>query len=211
MRLAAAESRKNKKNCTVSRVWSKPCDARQLGAKAPSPPRAQRDSRNTPLPVWRMRLDVWDLTRDSFICDVTHLYVTWLILHIVTRLMHISRMRHDSCIYASASMNASFLCVTRTWFVHMTWAMSYMNESCHMRISHAHAGIIDHVRDMTHSYVRHDSFIRETRLIHMCDKTWWYGLAILVVSLKWLVSFAKETYERDEILQHMCDIHKVVL
>jgi len=51
----------------------------------------------------------------------------------------------------------------------------------------------------TYSYVCHDSLICVTWLIHMRHD---YGVALHVVgSLKLQVSFAKEPYERDDILQ----------
>jgi len=62
-------------------------------------------------------------------------------------------------------------------------------------------------RDMTHSYMRHDSFIYgATWLIHTWDMTLvtWLtnmGWLRLVGSLKLQVSFAKEPYKRDDILQ----------
>jgi len=60
-------------------------------------------------------------------------------------------------------------------------------------MSHSYAGLI-HEFDMTHSYASHDSFIQATCLTHM-------GQLWLVKSTKLKVSFAKEPYKREDILQ----------
>ena len=52
---------------------------------------------------------------------------------------------------------------------------------------------LENMRDMTHSYVRHDSFIRETWLIHMCDMTHscvWHDSFICVI---WLIHVGDKT------------------
>ena len=54
--------------------------------------------------------------------------------------------------------------MSHIWMSHVT----HMNESCH---EHGSFICMTHIRmcDMTHSYVRHDSFICVTWLIHMCN------------------------------------------
>ena len=78
--------------------------------------------------------------------------------------------------------------------------------------------------DMTHSYKWHDLFICMAWLIHVCDMTGdmtnstvWHASFIimgwlwLVGSIKLQVSFAKETYKRDDILQKRPIISSILL
>jgi len=121
---------------------------------------------------------VW---HDSFIC------VTWLI--------HVCDMTH------SYVWHDSFICVT--WLVHVCdMTRSYVWHHSFIRVTW-----LIHMCDMTHSYVWHDSFIRVTwhalfifvtRLILILRGMEWLRL---VGSLKSQVSFAKEPYKRDNILQ----------
>ena len=60
--------------------------------------------------------------------------------------------------------------------------------------------------DMTHSYVWHDSFIRVTH----CQLQG-MGWLRLVGSIKWYVSFAKEPYETDDILQERPKVLSILL
>jgi len=80
-----------------------------------------------------------------------------------------------------------------------------------------------HLCDMTESYVWHDLFICVTWLIHTCDITQlcvWHdvfhtysdmGWLQLVGSIKLYVSFAKEPYKRDAMLQKRPIILSILL
>jgi len=90
---------------------------------------------------------------------------------------------------------------------------------CHAR-HNSHVTIwvtrLCHMGDMTYPYEWHDSFTRVTILFHMCNMTrvpilshmWWLRL---VGSLNLCVSFAKEPYKRDKILQKRPIILSILL
>jgi len=71
-----------------------------------------------------------------------------------------------------------------------------------------------HMCDMTHSYVRHDSFICVTWLIHMCDMTRSYMWHVSFICATWLVHTCdmSHSYVRHDSficvtwLIHMCDM-----
>ena len=87
-----------------------------------------------------------------------------------------SYVRHEPL--TCATCHDSFVCVP--WLIHM----------CDM--THSYVRHDSFMCDMTHSHVRHDSFICATWLIHMCDMTYlclWHDSFICVT---WLI--------------HMCDM-----
>jgi len=78
-----------------------------------------------------------------------------------------------------------------TWLIHIgriTYSYMMMTYFPHI--------LVVHMCDMTHSYVRHDSFIRVTWLIHICRITHSYIYTSLT-----LLSFICVTW-----LIHMCDM-----
>ena len=105
---------------------------------------------------------VWDMTH-SHMWDMTHSHV-WDVTH--------PCVRHDSCMrffvlgwwVMCLFWNDSFICVT--WLIHMC---------CMIGVSFRALPVI-RMWDMTHSYVRHDSFIYGTWLIRMFDMTHSYVL-----------------------------------
>jgi len=116
------------------------------------------------------RLTACDMTHlymwhDSFILDAS-IYATWLVHTWYTTQ---SCVRHDASIYA-------------TWLVHI-WYTSHSDLSVHVAaaqvewkqsISTSRSQSCDPsigICDVTHSYVRHDSLIRETWLIYIHDMT----------------------------------------
>jgi len=138
-------------------------------------------------------------------CDMTHSYV-W------PDSFHICDMTHS---YIWMSRHRQICCVTHLWH--------FMQAICqHSKVWHDSFICVTwliHMYDMTYSYVWHDSFICVTWLIYMCYMTHPYmwndsiihmklyawkstmGWLRWVGSLKLQVSFAKEPYKTDDILQ----------
>jgi len=140
-------------------------------------------------------------------CELTRLYVTGnLFIHATWRIY----MCNMTC---SCVWYALFICVI--WRIHLCdMTYSYVWHDPFVLLTW-----IFHMCDMTHSFVWNDSFKCMTWLTHMCDMTHWYvcntlprsdlwpftytrmGWLWLVGSIKLQVSFAKEPYKRDYILQ----------
>ena len=125
-----------------------------------------------------------------YMCDMTHLYVWHVSFIRVTWLIHMS--------------DISFICVT--WLIHTC----DMTHSCVWHVSSVSVIWLIHICDMTRSYVTwlnriymwfdlfsvmwdNSSLLSE----FTCNSRW----LTLVGSLKLQVSFAKEPYNRDYILQ----------
>ena len=115
----------------------------------------------------------WDMTHscvrhDSFIIE-TWLNETWLI--------HVCDMTRASlllAIHCSLSNHVSFMSHSCLISFTVRCASAIMTHSYVRHDSFICVTWLIHMCDMTHSYVRHDSFILATWLIDMCDTTHWY-------------------------------------
>ena len=113
-----------------------------------------------------------------------HVCVTWLI-----RMCDVTH---------SYVWQDSFICVT--WIIHM----------CVMTHTFTCVTWLIHMCDMTHSHVWQDSFTCVPWLMHMCD-THSYVPWRDTLTIKLYVSFAKEPYKRDDILQKRPVILSILL
>jgi len=91
----------------------------------------------------------------------------------------------------------SFISITHSYVCDMTHScpLNYSTHNCVTCLAHKCVIQLIHTREITHSYVWHDSFICATWLIHMCDVTHssvWHDSFIRVTWLIHLqVSLAK--------------------
>jgi len=140
----------------------------------------------------------------SFECVITHSHMTWLIR--MCAMTH-SYVRHQS-----------FICVP--WLIHMcdmthahaTWLVRTVRGLLHMFVYFIRMCYDALICDMTHSYVRHDSFICAPWLIHMCAVTHWlihtvHGLLHLLVYLFDLLLKTIDV-KRD---QHTCEKSPIIM
>jgi len=101
-----------------------------------------------------------------WIRDMTHSYTVMGLIHVWIRLICMNHNRLCEWVCASGSFVVWWDSFTHVmgliyiWMSHVTYmnvwiSLIRMNQSHHV-----------HIRDMTHSYMRHDSFIHTTRLFH---------------------------------------------
>ena len=122
-----------------------------------------------------------------------------------------------NCIFFDACLRGSIgMKFVEVWFLHKPYipgCMPFTN-----RISSTNCIPVEelllHMCDMTHSYVRHDSFLCVTGFIHICDMTLpsvWHDSSI---SVPWLIHMCDMTHpnvSRDSFICktwifHMCDM-----
>ena len=131
---------------------------------------------------------IWDMSDASFICDMSYMNKACLIwgmsnMNKACRIW-IRHVKYETClIWGMSNMNQA----CRIWMRHveyetcLIWGMSNMNKACRKWMRHVEyetcliwlEHILDdryetwliHMRDMTHSYERHGSFIWQTWLI----------------------------------------------
>jgi len=110
-------------------------------------------------------------------CKVCLSHESWVMSHVSATRVSVYGMSHVNTSRVMSRVNES----CHVWMSHVTceWVMSRVNESCHVWLYVRHDSFICatwliHTCNMTHSYVRHDSFIRATWLIYMCDMTHLY-------------------------------------
>jgi len=123
---------------------------------------------------WEWRMSHGTLWTHSKVCHDS--FIRWQIQK--CGMTHLWVMTHENEIWHTYEW-----VMTHIWKSHVT----YMNESCHTykwvmshiwmshvthptlgcRTSNIHVNDSGHMCDMTHWYVRHDSLIHVTRLIHM--------------------------------------------
>jgi len=113
-------------------------------------------------------------TAGAFICDVTHSYVSCLIL--VLRHPHLctQRLQRERSYVSWPIRNSHESFIRVTWLIHtshLTWSIQIINTFT--LIPHYCRGSI-HICDMTHSYVWHDSFICVTWLIRISHESFMY-------------------------------------
>ena len=138
--------------------------------------------------------------RRIHLCDMTHVYVRHDSFVCTTRLNYMCDIIHW------CARRFQFRCAI--WCIHMC----DMTHSYVRRDSFICATWLIHMCDMTHSYVRHDSFICATWLIHIQAHThahmrWLWSVG----SIKLYVSFAKEPYKRNNLLQKRSMIESIQL
>jgi len=136
--------------------------------------------------AWLSMWDKWCLvicaTRRIHTCDMTHRHV-----------------RHDSFIRATWLVD---WCILLCLYV---WHDSTRARSA-AKLSVRHDSPQSYLCDMTHSCVRHDSFVCATWLIHVCDMSclyvWHYSTCVTSASKSFVWHDSPQSYRRD--MTHIC-------
>jgi len=124
--------------------------------------------------------------------DMTNSYVTWLIhmwydslirmwcdymtclMHVGPRPIHMGPRPIHMCrdAFMCGMAHSDVTCCVNVWHDALRWwrdsFVRAMIHSCYVSFI---CLLGPFIRDVTHSYVWHDSFVRVTWLIHMCDRT----------------------------------------
>jgi len=88
----------------------------------------------------------------------------------VTWLIHVTYMTWLMCMQiVGYELQRQWAWIADVWHDSLMWGLTHVCDMTHV---YADCGVrLNYVRDVTHSYVWHDSFVCVTWLIHMCDRT----------------------------------------
>jgi len=150
--------------------------------------------------MWDCHWHVWNNsflfeTRLTHIWDLTHSYV-WhfhkcdIVPHMCG--MTHSCLRHDSLIFETWLIHmCDILIIVTLSLIYVKWLIPIWDMTCYIwDMTHSYVwrfhdcDIVSHMCEVTNPYLRHDSFIFETWLIHMCDV--FLNVILPFICVEWL-------------------------
>jgi len=138
------------------------------------------------------------VTRLIHMCDITPLFVWHDSFICVTWLIHVwkkSLLGGVWCWSVLLSLADDCWECERVMHIRVTWLIR-MCAMTHSYVRHDSFVCVPwriHTCDMTHSYVWHDSFICATWLIHMCDMNHSYVFCNSFICVPWLIHMCSVT------------------